>query len=313
VNIEFAYPWALALLPVIPVILWLIHRQPKPTIAWPGAAELTDLADRHSTSFKNGLISAALLTGILALAGPRWPLPGDPLDDAGVAIMLVVDVSGSMAEPDFEWNDQKLTRLEAVKRALTEFIQRRPQDRIGLVLFAKVPETACPLTRDHEAVTKTLQATQPRGIPTESETNLGDAVAWGLVRLQSEAGRKLIVVLSDGEHNVGAPALTPRQSGQLAAAATIPVYTIFTAPPTGEGRTGLESLSSMTGGQSFAAADANALTRAQDDVDRLARQTSPDFRRRRYTESYPWLALSACGLFLGWFVYDRGPGLTLPC
>lgn len=312
-HVEFAYPLAFLLLPVVPLLLWLMHRQPKPTISWPDALQLADLSDHKSTWIRNALIGLMLTAGILALSGPRWPTPGDRLEDAGIAIMLVVDVSGSMAEPDFDWNGEKITRLEAVKRSFKDFIQQRPQDRLGIVLFAAVAETASPLTRDHAALLQVLDKAQPRGIPTESATNLGDAVTWGLHRLRSETGRKLLLVISDGEHNVGSPALTPRQSGQLAAAAGVPVFTIFTGPDNGEGIKSMNALADMTKGQAFVANNVDAMTKAERAVDEFERRMETDPRRRRFTEGYPWLALAALGLGCCWFAYDRGPGMTVPC
>jgi Ca-activated chloride channel homolog len=311
-HVEFLHPLALLLLLLVPFLLWLVNRQYKPTIAWPDAALLVDLADRKSTWIRNALIGLMLVTVVLALAQPRWPTPGDRLEDAGIAIMLVVDVSGSMAEPDFEWNGEKITRLEAVKRSFKDFINKRPQDRIGLVFFAAVAESACPLTRDHLALVQILEKAQPRGIPTESATNIGDAITWGVHRLRSETGNKLIVVCSDGEHNVGSPALTPRQAGQLASAADVPVFTIFTGPENGEGKNGLMRLAGMTQGQFFAANNHDKLFSADREIDNYARRLAADPRRRRLTEGYPWLAIAAVTIGLCWFVYDRGPGLIVP-
>jgi Ca-activated chloride channel family protein len=309
---SFHHPLALLLLPIVPALSWLMHRQPRPTIAWPEALQLVDLADRKHNWICNSLSALMLTAGILALAGPRWPTPGARLDDAGIAIMLVVDISGSMAEPDFEWNGEKIARLEAVKRSLRDFVKSRPQDRMGVVTFAAVAESASPLTRDHAALMQVIENLQPRGIPTESSTNLGDAVVWGLYRLRSETGRKLLVVISDGEQNVGAPALTPRQAGQLAAAAGVPVFTIFTGPDNGPGSKSLDSLANMTNGQAFAANNESAMMAAKQAVDEFERRMEVDPRRRRFTEAYPWLAMAALALGCGWFAYERGPGMVVP-
>jgi Ca-activated chloride channel family protein len=254
------------------------------------------------------VLSAALL----ALAGPRIPLPGDRLESEGIAVMLVVDVSGSMAEPDFDRDGAKAPRLDAVKAAFDELVTRRPQDRIGLVLFATLPETACPLTLDHRAVRQMLQAAEPRGIPTENETNLGDSLAYGLERLRADTGRKVLIICSDGEHNVPSPALTPRQAGQLAAAAHVPVYSIDAGPVNGPGRSGMEAIARMTGGSYFAANDAPALAQACNTIDQIGRDVATSDRARRYTEMDRILALSAVlGLALSLFL-DLGPWLRVP-
>lgn len=309
---SFHHPLALLLLSIVPVLLWTINRQPPPTIAWPDARQFSDLADRKYTWIRNSLIAMMFTAGVLALAGPRWPTPGARLDDAGIAVMLVIDVSGSMAEPDFEWNGEKVTRLEAVKRALRDFVQQRPQDRMGLVTFAAVAESASPLTRDHGALMQVMDKLQPRGIPTESSTNLGDAVAWGLYRLRSETGRKLVVVVSDGEQNVGEPALTPRQAGQLAAAAGVPVFTIYTGPDNGPGIKSLSALAEMTNGQAFVANNEPAMVAAKQAIDEFERRMEVDPRRRKFTEAYPWLALAVLAMGCCWFAYERGPGMVVP-
>src|SRR5207247_2603305 len=82
--------------------------------------------------------------------------------------------------------------------------------------FAARPSLPCPLTLSHSVLLRLLDAEQPRSVPTESQTNIGDAIAWGLHSLPSAAGRRqVLILLSDGEHNVPPPALKPRQAAQL--------------------------------------------------------------------------------------------------
>ena len=310
--LEFTHPWALALLPFLPLVMWLHQRRPRPAIAWPGAAELTPIADRWSERIVSSLWASSLLLGILSLAGPRTAQAGEQLEAEGIAILLIVDVSGSMAEQDFEWNGEKITRLDAVKRTFQTFVQRRPQDRLGLILFAAQPDTACPLTMDHVALLATMNAAEPRGVPTESETNIGDALAWGLTRLKAERGRKTILLCSDGEHNVPAPALTPRQAAQLAAAANVPVDTLFAGPTNGPGRDSLQAIARMTGGAALETHDAVGLDTVCNTLDQLERERNRDPRRLKYNESYPWLALAAAGLLTAALAYTHGPGRVLP-
>lgn len=309
---NFAHPWALALLPLVPLVLWVHRRRPHPAVHWPGAAELTAIADRWSAWIPFTLWALTLLAAVMALARPRTAEAGDQLESNGIAILLIVDVSGSMAEQDFDWHGDKITRLNALKRAFQTFVERRPQDRLGLVLFAAQPDTVCPLTMDHDALLQMLKAAEPRGVPTESETNLGDALAWGLARLQSERGRKSILICSDGEHNVPAPALTPRQSAQLAAAADVPVDTLFAGPPNGPGRDSLQAIARMTGGSAMEAHNAAGIDQACEALDQLERERNADPRRMKYHESYPWLALSAALLLTAALGYSRGPGRVRP-
>src|SRR5439155_11825117 len=105
----------------------------------------------------------------------------------------------------------------------------RPNDLIGLVTFARWPASACPLTLSHSVLLRMLDAEQPRSLPGESETNISDAVTLGLHRLDGvKARRKVLVLISDGEHNVPKPGSewTPRQAAQVAANLHVPIYTI---------------------------------------------------------------------------------------
>src|SRR5205807_711003 len=185
-----------------------------------------------------GMRAAGLLLMVIAVSGPRWPDLRTRIATEGIAMIMVVDVSGSMAEPDFTWRGQRITRLDAVKRAFTLFVaggegldgealEGRPDDLIGLVTFATRPDSACPLTLSHSALLRILAHEEPRTIPNESQTNIGDAIAWGLQRLEKAgARRKVMLLLTDGEHNVPPPALKPRQAAQIAARMSVPIYTI---------------------------------------------------------------------------------------
>jgi Ca-activated chloride channel homolog len=310
--LDFAHPWALALLPLMPLVIWLHWRRPRLAVRWPGTAELIAISDHWSERITAALYALTLLAAVLALAGPRTAQAGDQLESDGIAMLLIVDVSGSMDEKDFDWDSDKITRLDALKRTFQTLVQRRPRDRMGLVFFAAQPDTACPLTMDHDALFRILDAAEPRGVPTESETNIGDALAWALTRLKSERGQRSILLCSDGEHNVPAPALTPRQAAQLAAAAGVPVDTLFAGPFNGPGREGLANISNMTGGIPMEAHDVADIDRVCDALDRLDRERNIDPRRLKYHECYPWLALAAAILLTAALVYARGPGRVLP-
>src|SRR5262249_12648310 len=158
----------------------------------------------------------------------------------GIAIAILVDVSGSMAEKDFDWRGEPVPRIEAVKRAFRLFVnggegpegehlEGRAGDLGSLVVFATRPETLCPLTLSHGVLAQELERQEPRAIPGESETNISDAIVEGLERLRNAGTkRKVLLLLSDGEHNVADPRskCTPRQAAQLAGSLGIPIYAI---------------------------------------------------------------------------------------
>jgi Ca-activated chloride channel family protein len=160
---------------------------------------------------------------VLALAGPRWPDPGSRIPTEGVALAVVLDVSASMAEEDFAWDEAKVSRLEGARRAIRLFVAGggaaggaltgRPDDLVALVTFATRPETACPLTLDHAALLKVLDAQEPRTASGEATTNPGDALAWALVVLQQAPARsKAVLFFTDGERQRSSRAICASRS-----------------------------------------------------------------------------------------------------
>jgi Ca-activated chloride channel family protein len=273
---------------------------------------------------------------IVGLAGPRWPDPGTRIPTEGIAIGILVDVSGSMAEEDFTWKDpatgrtEEVGRLEAVKRSFRLFVAGgdgpdgerlagRGNDLIALVTFATRPESACPLTLSHDVLLKLLAEEQPRRVPTEARTNIGDAIAWGLHRLKSAGGRrKVLILFTDGEHNVPPPALKPRQAAQLAGNLGVPIYVIDAGSegPPGKGledgsavdrinaKNTLQEVAKITSGQYFQAQDTRGLVEVCARIDEMERQRIESFQYRRYYEGYPWLGLAAFVLFVSVLILE---------
>ena len=265
----------------------------------------------------------ALACLILALAGPRWPDLRTRLDTDGIAIMILVDVSGSMGEDDFEAEGGRITRLDAVKRAFRLFVEGsdsgatrfegRSSDLIGLVSFATRPEATCPLTLEHKTLLRLLEAQAPRTLTGESETNLSDALALGLARLRAAGDRRrVLVLLTDGEHNqpTTRSEWSPRQAAQVAAGLGVPVYAIDAGKePVGAEATTeaialrdgavrtLGDIAAITGGSYFAAGDTPSLVAACREIDRLERDSIVSHQYRRYHEAYPWFAGTAFALF----------------
>jgi Ca-activated chloride channel family protein len=311
----------LLLLPalLVPFVVWWWLRRRGRAFAFPDAAALATLASPRTRMAHWGgavLRGLALLLLVVALAGPRWPDLRSRLPVEGIAIVFVVDVSGSMAERDYLWQGEPVSRLDAVKRVLRQFVvggvgptgdmlPGRPNDQVGLVAFASRPESVCPLTLSHSALLKLMDEQQPRSLPTESRTNVGDALAWGLHTLESAGPRRQVLVLvSDGEHNVPAPALTPRQAAQLAAGRSVPVHVIDAGDAEAAGKDretaagSLQAVAQLTGGQSFQARDTQALLDVCRRIDRLERREAESFQYRRYHEGYPWLAAAGLACLL---------------
>jgi Ca-activated chloride channel family protein len=312
----FKNPAVLLAVLFVPPIIWWSFRRGAGALSFSDTAALGRLPRGKGNRVRRGslwlrAIGLALL--VVALAGPRWPDPGTRIPTQGIAIAMVVDTSGSMSTPDFILDKQPVSRLEAVKRAFRLFVQGgtlptgerlegRPQDLISLVTFATRPETACPLTLDHDVLVQILDAQQPHTLTTEATTNAGDALAWAINSLQkANVKRKVLIFLSDGEHNVPPPALKPRQAAQLAGNLKILIHAISAGGNTEDNpsedmiraRKSMQDLANITGGQYFHASDSESLFKTCADIDRLERQEIESFRYRRYYEGFPWFCLAS--------------------
>jgi Ca-activated chloride channel family protein len=350
---QFANPSYLWLALVVPPLFWWWLRRRRNALRHPVVGLLNGLPVGRARFVRRTagvLRSLALVLLVVALAGPRWPDLHTRIDTEGIALVMLVDVSGSMAERDFDWQGQPVSRLEAVKKVFRLFVsggagpaevagqpgappgpsatpdgsdpsgfQGRPTDQIGLVTFATRPETPCPLTLSHSVLLRLLDAEEPRSVPGESETNISDAIALGLQRLHAAGPRrKVLVLLSDGEHNVPQPrsGWTPRQAAQVAAGLHIPIYTIDAGGPgtgaetaareaeavertasPGETRAQavrtLRELAHITHGRSYEGHDTRGLLDACRAIDAVERTDIQSFQYRRYHEGYPWFALAS--------------------
>ncbi len=328
----FAQPVFLLLGLLVPPLVWYWLRLRRPALSYSNTSMLAALpvGRRRFATWASAVLRAlALGLLIVALAGPRWADAGSRLSTEGIAIEILVDVSGSMAEKDFKWNKKRISRLQAVKNDFRLIVQGgtapggdrlegRPNDLIGLVTFATRPRSACPLTLSHDALLDLLRGEKARTIPEESRTNIGDAIAWGVDDLvRAKPLRKILVLFTDGEHNVDAPALTPRQAAQLAAGQDIPIYAIDaggeSAGPEGKKEEAtrsaedrakavkiLQAISEkMTRGKYFRAQDTPALLAVCRDIDRLEKQQIESFHYRYYYEGHAWFALAALVVFVG--------------
>ena len=269
------------------------------------------------------LLALSVLAIATALSGPRSADQTTRVMREGIAIMLVVDRSGSMDARDFVAGDYSVSRLDAVKRALQTFVLGtgqsggRPNDLIGVVAFGTYADGICPLTLDHGnlmAIVDQLEVARERS---EAATALGEGLALAVERLRTHPAKsKVVVLLSDGVNNAGMVA--PLQAAELAAALDIKVYTVGAgstgiAPmpvTTANGRTvlrptpleideeTLKRIANRTGGRYFNARDAEALTETYDEIDRLERTEITEIRYLQYREHYPWFVVSGLVLVL---------------
>ncbi len=277
-------------------------------------------------------LPAACLAGATAclgtaLAGPRVGDAFTRVQKKGIAIMMCVDQSGSMAALDLSEDSRERTRLDAVKEVFHDFVAGegglpgRPNDAIGVVSFARYADCRCPLTLDHPNL---LSIAADLAIVTEREedgTAMGDGLGLALERLrETKAESKVAVLLTDGVQNAGE--LTPEAAAQMAEALGIKVYTVGAGtnglapiraedPFTGRmvlqrvpvqiDEDTLKSIAARTGGRYFRATDAEALRQVYQEIDRLERSTVAEVRYLQYHEHYETFCALALGLaLLGW-------------
>jgi Ca-activated chloride channel family protein len=184
---------------------------------------------------------------IVALARPQAGKAESRITGQGIAIEIVLDVSGSMEAIDFQLDGRDVSRLEAVKHVIQEFVlgsrnrglSGRPDDLLGLVAFGGFADSKCPLTLDHGAlvqIVKELEVPKPirdgqgrvingQSLQEELATAIGDGVAVGVDRLRgAKAKSKVMVLLTDGDSNAGV--VDPREAAKIAAESGIRLYAI---------------------------------------------------------------------------------------
>ena len=232
-----------------------------------------------------------------ALMGPREP-QGSVQNKIEINdVLLVLDVSRSMLATDFRPN-----RLEVAKNKILEFIELRPTDRIGIIIFGNNVFTWLPLTRDPELVRKMVKDVKVGFLG--GGTNIGDAIGLAIARAaQSLAKNKVVILLTDGVANVGS--MSPLQAAEEAAKSNLKIYTIgigrkqnqkvLQLNPGGQyqkipgGSVDLETLekiSKITKGKTFFANDASALKRIFSEIQQLEKTEVDVSSRTIYKENY---------------------------
>ncbi|MSU78534.1 MAG: VWA domain-containing protein [Gemmataceae bacterium] len=317
----FTYPLALLLFAFLPLVIRSWHTRPTGSWRFSDKRALPLIFSRRAIWASHGGLwfrLTALALAILALSGPRWTDKSTRLPTEGIAIAMVVDVSVSMTEEDFAWEGKTVSRLVGVKNVFRLFVgggttsdganlPGRRNDLIALVTYATHPETASPVTLDHEALLSILDAQTPKVAANEGTTNPGDAIAWALhVLRNAPTKRKVIVFLTDGEANVP-DKLSPRQAAQLAANLNVPIYTIDASPEpkNNEGiaeaaraRDMMQTIAKMSGGSYFRAEHGLGLVMAYESIDKLERAKILSLQYRMYQEAYFWFALAALSVLI---------------
>lgn len=223
---EFALPWLFVLLPVP----WLLRARQsvagQPLFFSPLARLAA--AEQHSAQHQRWRMPALLpflfwASLVTAAAGPRWL--GEPvtLPQQGRDMMLAVDLSGSMNINDMVIEGQSYNRLDAVKHVLSQFIDKRQGDRLGLILFADAAYQQTPLTFDRTTVQKMLDDAV-LGLVGQ-RTAIGEAIGLTVKRFNTyQSSNKVLILLSDGANTAGN--IQPREALALAKAAGVKIYAV---------------------------------------------------------------------------------------
>ncbi len=305
--------WLLALL-VLPLLFWLRGRRRVPVLLVPYAAAWYRPSLAAVSRWPVALALTGLALVIMGLARPQRIEDKREVRTQGYDLMLAIDLSGSMLAEDYDRGGDRVNRLQAIKPVIQAFINDRPADRIGIVVFSGRAYTLAPLTFDHDWLARQTERLKVGLI--EDGTAIGDGLGVALTRLE-QAGREkgghrqgaFLVLLTDGANNRGS--LTPAQAAEIARTRGIPVYTI------GAGRDGivpfpvfddkgnkigmrrmlsdldesaLRDIATATGGHYFRAADKDTVEGAFRAIDR-ARKI--EFQAKSYlitTELFHWPA-----------------------
>lgn len=314
-HIDFAYPWVFSLFLLLPLMVyWYITRYGKQqgTVMVSSVAFLKQSSSWKKT-FRHSLLVLRLLALsclIIALARPQTRNDEELKMGEGIDIVLCLDVSGSMSAQDLLPN-----RLEASKALAADFVDLRPTDRIGVVIFSGESFTLVPLTTDKQILKSQIFNIQ-RGV-LEDGTAIGDGLGVSVDRLKnSPAKTKIIILLTDGENQGGL--IGPLVGKDMAKAHRIRVYSIgvgtdgYAPVPVPDGMGGavmrqqkvnideklMRLIAEETGGLYFRARDNESLKNIYREIDKLEKSKIEVTTLKRFTERYFPFALAAAALLL---------------
>lgn len=316
---RFAQPGWLLLLLLIPVLAWLRGRMGREAAFVYSSVQLVRGVSASARSSVGAWLMRmrwlALATLIVGLARPQLTFGESRIRASGIDIVVALDLSGSMAAEDFELQGKRVNRLVIAKDVLLKFIQRRENDRIGLVAFSGRAYIAAPLTLDHAFLLQNLERLDLGQI--DDGTAIGSALVAAVNRLRDlQSKSKVVVLMTDGVSNAGkVPPLTAAETAQ---ALGVKVYTIGvgtrgTAPfpqtdmfgtkryvpvPVEIDEDTMKKIADKTGGRYYRADNTDTLRAVYDEIDKLERTEVEVKRFQRYEEFYPWFVVPGLAILL---------------
>lgn len=307
----FKSPIFLFFIPVVLAFVFVVKKgQRSSRIVFPSGSIISKLVITRKAKLKDipfFLRIAAIILIIVALSGPRSVTKETIHKAEGIDIVLAVDASGSMAAEDFNVGNKRVNRLQAVKDVVENFIKARTNDRIGLVAFAGLAYTVCPLTMDNEWLQKNLERIELGLI--DDGTAIGSAIVSSLSRLKaSDAKSKVMILLTDGMNNSGQ--VDPIDAARAAEAFGIKIYTIgagtkgyapfpqyvfgrkvYTQRLSDLDEESLKKIADITGGQYFRATDIDSLSEVYKKIDELEKTEIEEFGYFEYEELFVWFLI----------------------
>lgn len=319
-NIEWQFPYILL---VIPLLLWLFYRLQKSKASVISYVLFPHFEEKFQfQNWKTKFIQLpeylklfAMIFLVIAIARPRKALVNQSISGEGIDIVMSLDISASMLTQDFTPN-----RLEVSKRLAKSFVDKRINDRIGLVVFSGEAFTQCPLTVDHEIINDFIEAQQVGYLEDGTAIGMGLATAVNRVK-DSDAKSKIIILLTDGKNNRGY--IDPETAMGLAKELGIRVYTIGVGSdnpalgPVGRAMNGelimdyikgeidealLEKIAKETDGAFFRAKDEDELAKIYATIDQLEKSKIETAVLKKYRELYRLPLMLSLFLLLASFV-----------
>lgn len=318
-TLTFAQPYWLLLLLALPLLAWLRRRLARESAFLYSSVQLVKGVIGLQRSPASVILSylrwLALALLIIGMARPQRGEGETSVSASGVDIVVALDLSGSMAAEDFQLNNQRVNRVVIAKDVIEKFVDKRPNDRIGLVAFAGRAYIAAPLTLDHGFLLQNLERLNLGTI--EDGTAIGSALSAALNRLRDiQSKSKIVILMTDGQNNAGkVPPLTAAEAAETLGVKvyTIGVGTRGTAPmpqidpfgrkmyvqvPVDIDEDTLEQMAKRTGGKYYRADNADALRNIYAEIDQLEKTEIEVKKFQRYQELFPWVVLPGLVLLL---------------
>ena len=321
----FAHPYILLLLLLLPLLAWLKGRRGQPPAFLYSSVRLVEGLTRARRSRAGAFLAAlrwlVLALFIVALAQPRLMKSRTEVKASGIDIVCALDLSGSMNTGDYIINRRQISRINMAKPVLEEFIEGRPNDRIGLVVFAAQAFIAAPLTLDHDFLLENIDRLGIGSINSDA-TAIGDGITTALNRLRDVKSKtKIIVLMTDGGNNSGK--IDPITATKAAQALGVKIYTIglgnreivqaMGLPPGFlPDEDTLQQIAQMTGGKYYRADNAEKFKAIYAEIDKLEKTEAVINKFAQFNELFPrfvsfGLVLLLVEVALGQTVFRRLP------